>query len=643
MMPLIPSDGAGPSKGPQGLAVLLIEDSATDALFAREALRGGPDHEFDIVTVTRLADGLEHLSKRHVDVVVLDLNLPDSQGTGTLERLRAAYPAVPLVVLSGNSDLAIAARVLQMGVQDYLVKDVSIGPTLIRSVRFAIERHRFTALLEHHARALQASEAQLRRVIEGNHDAILIVDGGGVVRFANPAAVELLESPAVGRPAADLHVPTTPGETREQEITHADGRRVVVEPRVSSLEWEGHPALIVSLRDVTARRRALEEIEHARARQMQIKDQFLTHISHELRTPLTVVYEFLSILGDGIAGRLNDEQAEYVAIMLRNVDELNHMIEDLLEVTRAHRGKLSVEPRILGIEQTLAETADDLARVAANKNIRLEHEVASDLPTVLADPLRLVQVLDNLIGNAIKFTPSGGHILVKARRLGDEVEVVVSDTGPGLAPDEAAHVFEELYQAAKVVDEGRKGLGLGLYICKQLVTRHGGRIWVESQPGVGSAFHFTLPVYSLSARLQPLLEHRDPAHDRVWSLVLEVRARTGSPFSSGQEMALRRLYEQLQESLPAERCVLLPRKARKQARHESLHIVGCCDEVTAKSIEVQLQERLHRNAELHASGLSFELSPQRLEGVEGPTLATGPDADTSGIVQRVEDWIAKAA
>ena len=108
-------------------------------------------------------------------------------------------------------------------------------------------------------------------------------------------------------------------------------------------------------------------------------------------------------------------------------------------------------------------------------------------------------------------------------------------------------------------------------------------------------------------------------------------------------MALRRLYEQLQESLPAERCVLLPRKARKQARHESLHIVGCCDEVTAKSIEVQLQERLHRNAELHASGLSFELSPQRLEGVEGPTLATGPDADTSGIVQRVEDWIAKAA
>jgi hypothetical protein len=92
-----------------------------------------------------------------------------------------------------------------------------------------------------------------------------------------------------------------------------------------------------------------------------------------------------------------------------------------------------------------------------------------------------------------------------------------------------------------------------------------------------------------------------------------------------------------------EKCILLPRNARRQARRESLRIVGCCDEVTAKSIEVQLQERLNRSAELHAGGLSFELSPQRLEGVEGPTLAVGPGTDTSGIVQRVEDWIANAA
>jgi signal transduction histidine kinase len=643
MTPAIPRLDHGAPIGPQGLVLLLIEDSPTDALFAREALRAASDTEFDIQTVARLSEGLDQLGRRHVDVVVLDLNLPDSTGTHTLERLRAAFPAVPLVVLSGNSDLGVASRVLQMGVQDYLVKDVNIGPTLVRSVRFAIERHRFTVLLEDQAHALQASEARLRSVIEGNLDAILIVDADGVIRFANPAARTLLEDPAVVAMGRRFDWPCAVGETHEQEVTRRDGSRMVIEPRVSPLEWEGRPALLVSLRDVTERHRALEEMEQARTRQMQIKDQFLTHISHELRTPLTVVHEFLGILADGIAGRLNEEQSEYVTIMRRNVDELNHMVEDLLEVTRAHRGKWSLEPRILDLAQVLTDTVEEFSPVAANKDIRLTREVAVGLPPVIGDPVRVVQVLDNLIGNAIKFTPNGGRITVTARALDEEVEVVVQDTGPGLEPDQAVHVFEELYQAAKVVDEGRKGLGLGLYICKQLVTRHGGRIWVESTPGAGSAFHFTLPLYSLAARLRPLWSRRDPARDHVWSLTVELRGRDGRLFSSGQELALRRTHEVLQETLQKDPCVLLPRAMRPAAHIETFRVIGCSDIACEQTVRERIRERLEQVPEVVSSGLQVELVSSVLEDACDRAHAQADEDGLAALVQRIEGGLADAA
>ncbi|HEY6293755.1 MAG TPA: ATP-binding protein [Terriglobia bacterium] len=252
------------------------------------------------------------------------------------------------------------------------------------------------------------------------------------------------------------------------------------------------------------RQRLLREVEQQRRRQAELKDEFLSHVSHELRSPLTAIYQFTTLVLDGLAGDLNLQQREYLGIALRNVQQLRTMIEDILIVTRAEVGKLQIEPRALGLSELIHQTLDALRVQAAERNVALETQISPDLPSVYADPTRTRQVLSNLIENGIKYAGEGARISVKAGISGEEpqfVRVAVIDNGPGLSREQAACVFDRLYQAGDPASAGRKGLGLGLFISKQLVQAHGGRIGLESEPGRGCSFFFTLPVLSLAQLL----------------------------------------------------------------------------------------------------------------------------------------------
>jgi signal transduction histidine kinase len=238
------------------------------------------------------------------------------------------------------------------------------------------------------------------------------------------------------------------------------------------------------------------ELERARAEQIRLRDQFLTHVSHELRTPLAAMHQFLDILADGLAGALSDEQQAYVQRTLRNARQLEGMVAELLDAVRAETGKLAVTVQPVELAPLVEDTVGGFAGRAADKAIHLSVEVQPGLAPVRADSGRVGQVLGNLLDNALKFTPEGGEVRVSAVADGEPgfARVEVADNGPGVPADAAERIFERLWQVEDDAGPSRKGLGLGLHICRELVARQGGRIWVDSRPGEGATFAFTLPL-----------------------------------------------------------------------------------------------------------------------------------------------------
>jgi signal transduction histidine kinase len=272
------------------------------------------------------------------------------------------------------------------------------------------------------------------------------------------------------------------------------------------------------IRHAVERHQIGAELERARAEQIRLRDRFLTHVSHELRTPLAAMHQFLDILADGIAGALSEEQQLYVERTLRNARQLEGMVAELLDAVRAQTGKLAVRPQRVDLATLVEDTVGGFAGRAAEKRLHLTAEVQPGLPAVQADPGRTGQVLGNLLDNAIKFTPEGGAVRVSAGPSDGEpgfVRVQVTDTGPGVPEEAAERIFERLWQAEGHEPAGsRKGLGLGLHICHELVTRQGGRIWVDPRPasanGAGATFSFTVPVHQAAAR-PPVQELPEPA------------------------------------------------------------------------------------------------------------------------------------
>jgi signal transduction histidine kinase len=231
---------------------------------------------------------------------------------------------------------------------------------------------------------------------------------------------------------------------------------------------------------------------------LQLRDDFLSNVSHELRSPLTSIYSFSSIIADGLAGPTNAQQDEYLGIIQRNVRQLKSMIEDLLAVTAGRTGKLTIQPQEASLSEAIVDAVHTAEANATAKGIKLSSVVPPKLPSAFADPVRLLQVLTILCDNAIKFTPAGGSVKVETKvfeKLPGYLLVEVSDTGCGIKPELLERVFEYLYQVTESSEAGRKGLGLGLHIAKELVTRQGGSIWATSEQGAGSVFSFTLPVY----------------------------------------------------------------------------------------------------------------------------------------------------
>jgi len=224
-------------------------------------------------------------------------------------------------------------------------------------------------------------------------------------------------------------------------------------------------------------------------------DNFYHTLSHELKTPLTSASEFVSIVIDGLAGTINETQKEYLEIAKHSCIQLRNCINDLFDATRLETGKLTLQLKPLRLDLLAHRVISAMLPAAQEKEVSLTEEFEPGLALALADEHRVTQVITNLLGNALKHTPPRGsvHVRLRASVLSDDLlEFSVRDTGCGISPADQEHIFDRLYQV-KAGDATTGGIGLGLYLCRELVELHGGHIWVQSQRSQGSTFTFVIP------------------------------------------------------------------------------------------------------------------------------------------------------
>ncbi len=226
----------------------------------------------------------------------------------------------------------------------------------------------------------------------------------------------------------------------------------------------------------------------------RMKSEFVAVVSHEVRTPLTAIQGSLELVLDDRYFEMNSKMRELLSICQTNVERLRVLINDILDFSKIEANRLSLTFQPIRLSEVAAEVLISMEAIAERKSIRLRLDAADDLPLIQADRMRVGQVFTNLIGNALKFTPSEGHVDVTLDRTADGgVACVVSDTGPGIAPQDLGKLFQKFQQLDSSLTRKQGGTGLGLVISKGLVEGHGGRIWVESNLGMGSRFSFTLP------------------------------------------------------------------------------------------------------------------------------------------------------
>jgi PAS domain S-box-containing protein len=437
---------------------------------------------------------------------------------GKRERRHRSVLAVPLVA----SDVALGALLLfHSGLNYFSYEHLRLVEAVATHLATAINN----AELYRYVRESATRMGQLMKVqredttkteaiLEGVGDGVVVADvSGEVIRF-NAAAERILNTPRdqiLGRSMDDLlglygangalwteviknwmvSPPRAEGNTTLTEQLEFEGRivSVLLSPVVMRDEFLGTVSLF---RDVT------QAVEVERA-----KSEFISTVSYGLRTPMTSIKGFVDLLILGAAGALNDQQKRFLSIVKTNADRLTSLLNDLLDIRRLEGRGIELNRKKIELSPVIRETIGALVGQGPEQQQTFTINVPSDLPPVVADLDRLTQILTNLVSNAQQYTPASGHITLTAclrddardsEENGRMVQVNVTDDGIGIAPGDIDKIFNRFFRSDHPLVQEKAGTGLGLYITNSLVKMHGGELWVESEPGQGSTFSFTLPV-----------------------------------------------------------------------------------------------------------------------------------------------------
>jgi PAS domain S-box-containing protein len=501
--------------------LLLVDDTPAN-LVALKAILNLPAYR--LWTASSGEEALRIAERQEIGIILLDVVMPVMDGFEVAARLKAMPEKrlIPILFLTAvATDINYVYRAYDVGAVDYLVKPldtdmvrkkVAVFAELVRQ-REQIERHgeelRELQRREYELRIAElriAGDRRYRKLVDGiDHAIAWTADESLGLTFVSRQASMILGYPLAEFLAPDFWAEHIHPEDRESvlalfrralaegcdlvcnhRIVASDGRTLWFHTGVSGERGIAVPAELHGFSvDVTD----LKHAEERARRATQARDDLLAIVSHDLRNPLNSIKLSAGMLGREIANPEDAPRAfKQVATIVHAAERMEHLISDLLDLAQLEAGGLAIRRKAVDGAALINDSLEIFRPAAAAKKLHLESESTPGI-AALADRDRVLQIMSNLIGNAIKFTPEGGWILVRVARSDGEAQFTVSDTGPGIAPEDLPRIWGRFWQSRR-----DSGIGLGLTIAKAIVEAHGGRIWAETHPGSGTTFHFTLPL-----------------------------------------------------------------------------------------------------------------------------------------------------
>ncbi len=475
-----------------GIRVLLVEDNPGDARLFTELVRETGAGQWKLVQVDRLSAALDLLKREPFDVMLLDLSLPDVDGLETLIRAHTEAPKIPIVVLTGHDDEALAVRAVRAGAQDYLVKGRMDGDLLVRSIRYASERGRAIE-------ALERREEHYRSLIENSMDLISILSLDGTIRYASPSHERMLGYPLdelVGRNVVSFVHPDDKARVQAALVNGNNGRPVECRIRHSDGSWRilesfsrdlshvaGVNGMVVNARDITERRRLEEQLHHSQ--RLEAVGRLAGGVAHDFNNLLMVITGYSHMLLDAM--HPSDPARQDLEQVVKASERATDLTRQLLAFSR----RQGVRASLVNLN-ALVQEMDRMLRRVLGEEIELTVRLAPELKAVRADPGQIEQVILNMVVNARDAMPSGGRLLIETKNSSppceESVIISISDTGIGMDSQVLSRVFEPFFTTKE------HGTGLGLATSYGIIKENGGDLRVDSTPAKGTTFHIELPI-----------------------------------------------------------------------------------------------------------------------------------------------------
>lgn len=525
------------------MKALLIEDNPADADLISEYLSESVDsmYNIDLTCVDNLLGGLDLLNESNFDLLLLDLNLGDTEHTGlaTLDLVIKSGINIPIVIMTGDINTELWVDAIRMGAQDYLIKGKIDSDTLVKTIGYALERHKLVNKLENKITELERSESRFRTLIEMNSDGLLVLSMDKKILLINQAAQEILgmeEQDLIGKEFDYSFEEFSEIKIKNDKIgKHFDkksGKIVYAETNCSVIPYMDHDAYLVSIRNITNHKdlelKLAKQSEQLEASNKEL-ESFAYIASHDLQEPLRKVITFGDRLIDSLGVRINERENEYILRMQKSTTRMQKLLDDLLEFSRVSHNKYNwremdsskvfmdvirdLEERIIVSKASISFSFIKAEKIESefDRNYKLETktiDVASagktidDLESVAAyifprmqlDETQARRIFQNLISNAIKYRELDKAPLIKievSSASANRWQFKIEDNGIGFEEEYKERIFRQFERLHGKSEY--EGTGMGLATVKKVVERHDGEILVSSNPGKGSQFNVILP------------------------------------------------------------------------------------------------------------------------------------------------------
>lgn len=485
----------------KNIEILVIDDEKPIREGCHRVLTG---KGYQVITAENGQKGLDVLARQPVDIVLLDLKMPVIGGEEVLQITREKYPDIPVIIITGHGTVDTAVICMKSGAYDFITKPFQIDQFLLTITRAAEKRrlekeaHRFKEENIRNLYDLNLEKSRLKTIINQMANGVMVTNRNLEVVLHNPALMRLMEIGEEVENPVPINMITREeslidtlrqilgGDFPEEESISQEirvGAKVLRAISAPALSPNGAVAGTVTvLEDITA----FKQLD-------EMKSAFVNMVAHELRSPLVAIRQLNSVLLEGLTGPLEEKQQDFVKRGMNKIDSLLELINDLLDVAKIEAGKFVQHQVPTDLGPIIEETVALMEPRAREQGITLTCS-CQNLKPVQADPKNMEEVFNNLVSNAINYSPEGGRVTITARGLGEYMEVKVEDTGVGIPPEELPKIFDKFYRVKHPKTRKVIGTGLGLAIVKGVIEAHHGTIDVESSPDKGTTFKILLPV-----------------------------------------------------------------------------------------------------------------------------------------------------